>query len=576
MGKAIKVLVVEDSEDDTRLAMLTLRRAGFEPQYRRVEDADSLLAAISDEPWDAVLSDSRLPTFSGVDALRLFRKSGLDIPFIFVSGTMGEETAVEAMKAGASDYVMKENMARLAPALERELQQAAMRAERRQAQLDRDRHFDLLQAIADNTKAVIYAKDLHGRYLMVNRRFLDLFHLDAEAVIGKNDSELFPPQTASALRSVDRRVVVAKAPITEEEVVPNDDGPRTYVSVKSPLRDRDGRVLGVFGISTDISERKRSEDALRASEERTRLIIDAALDAVVTIDADGVIIEWNPQAEISFGWQRGEAIGRPLTDTIIPPRFHDAHRRGLLRYQKTREANVLNQRIELAALHRDGHEFPVELTITPIRSGLTLVFSAFVRDITERKLAESRLQEQVQRLSLLDQIARAIGERQDLASIYSVALGSLEQRLPLDFACMCRYDALDRTLTVAQLGERSEALGVELALGDGAALPLDEAALARCLHGGVLHESDTAQLDSAFAWRLAGGGLHSLVIAPLQAEGRTLGALLCARKRVNAFSTADREFLRQLSAHVALAAQHAQLHASLQRAYDDLRRQMPR
>ena len=136
MGKTIKVLVVEDSEDDTRLAMLTLRRAGFEPSYRRVQDADSLLAAISEERWDAVLSDSRLPTFSGVEALRLFRKSGLDIPFIFVSGTIGEETAVEAMKAGASDYVMKQNLARLAPVMERELQQAVIRAEHRHAQIE--------------------------------------------------------------------------------------------------------------------------------------------------------------------------------------------------------------------------------------------------------------------------------------------------------------------------------------------------------------------------------------------------------------------------------------------------------
>jgi PAS domain S-box-containing protein len=575
MGKAIKVLVVEDSEDDTQLAMLTLRRAGFDPHYRRVQDADSLLAAISEERWDAVLSDSRLPAFSGVEALRLFRKSGLDIPFIFVSGTIGEETAVEAMKAGASDYVMKENLARLAPALERELQQTEVRAERRQAQRDRDRHLDLLQAIADNTEAVIYAKDLQGRYLLANRRFLEQFHVGSETVIGKNDSELFPPDTASALRSVDRRVVVAKAPVTEEEVVPNDDGPRTYLSVKCPLRDRDGRVLGVFGISTDITERKRAEDALRASEERTRLIIDAALDAVVTIDADGVIIEWNPQAEISFGWQRGEVIGRTLTDTIIPPRYHDAHRRGLLRYQKTREANVLNQRIELTAVHRDGHEFPIELAITPIRSGLTLAFSAFVRDITERKLAESRLQEQVQRLSLLDQIACAIGQRQDLTSIYQVALGSVES-LPMDFACVCRYDALDRTLTVTQVGEHSQALATELALGEGAALPLDDDALTRCLRGELIHEPDTAQLDSGFAQRLAGGSLRSLVIVPLQAEGRALGALLTARRQANAFSPADREFLRQLSAHVALAAQHAQLHASLQRAYDDLRRQMPR
>ena len=145
--KALKVLLVEDSEDDARLAIRVLRSAGFDPSYRRVQDAATLRAVIDAEPWDAVLSDFRLPSFSGVEALRIFRESGLDIPFIFVSGTIGEETAVEAMKAGASDYVMKQNLARLAPALERELGQAVIRAQHRQAQVDleltRDRYVDL-------------------------------------------------------------------------------------------------------------------------------------------------------------------------------------------------------------------------------------------------------------------------------------------------------------------------------------------------------------------------------------------------------------------------------------------------
>jgi DNA-binding NtrC family response regulator len=121
VSKAIRVLVVEDSEDDTQLAMLELGRGGFEPTCRRVQDAAGLKAALGEEPWDVVLCDFRLPSFSGVEALRLFRASGLDIPFIFVSGVIGEETAVEAMKAGASDYVMKENLARLVPTVEREL-----------------------------------------------------------------------------------------------------------------------------------------------------------------------------------------------------------------------------------------------------------------------------------------------------------------------------------------------------------------------------------------------------------------------------------------------------------------------
>ncbi|HEY1391748.1 MAG TPA: ATP-binding protein, partial [Methylibium sp.] len=147
MSKPIKVLVVEDSEDDTRLAMLALRRGGFAPTWRRVQDAEGLKKAMAEECWDIVLSDFRLPDFTGVEALHIFRGSGLDIPFIFVSGTIGEETAVEAMKAGASDYVMKQSTARLAAVVRRELEQAVIRAQHRQAQIDleltRDRYIDL-------------------------------------------------------------------------------------------------------------------------------------------------------------------------------------------------------------------------------------------------------------------------------------------------------------------------------------------------------------------------------------------------------------------------------------------------
>nr|WP_316639538.1 response regulator [uncultured Roseateles sp.] len=147
MSKDVKILVIEDSEDDAQLTLLALKRGGFKPQHRRVQDAAALRAALSQERWDAVLADFSLPRFSGVEALNIFRTTELDIPFIFVSATIGEETAVAAMKAGASDYVMKQNIARLAPVLERELEQALIRAQHRQAQLDlkrsHDRYMDL-------------------------------------------------------------------------------------------------------------------------------------------------------------------------------------------------------------------------------------------------------------------------------------------------------------------------------------------------------------------------------------------------------------------------------------------------
>lgn len=135
-AQPIKVLAVEDSENDARLAMRLLRRAGFAPEFHRVQDLAALQSALVQGPWDAVISDFSMPGFSGLEALSTFRSSGLDIPFIFVSGTIGEETAVVAMKAGANDYVMKDNMSRLAPVLERELVQAARRAAHREAEAE--------------------------------------------------------------------------------------------------------------------------------------------------------------------------------------------------------------------------------------------------------------------------------------------------------------------------------------------------------------------------------------------------------------------------------------------------------
>jgi PAS domain S-box-containing protein len=339
--------------------------------------------------------------------------------------------------------------------------------------------------------------------------------------------------------------------------------------IPGPL-DADGKGRW-FSTLQDVTEAKRAAEGLRASEERTRLIIDTALDAVVTMDDTGAITGWSPQAETTFGWPRDEALGRALADTIIPERYRADHHLGLARYLATGEARVLNKRIELAALHRDGREFPIDLSITPIRTGTSLGFSAFVRDITDRKQAQERLQAQLERLTLLDQITRAIGERQDLQSIYQVAIRSLEERLPVDFGCVCRYDAAGEALTVIRVGANSHALAMALAMGEEAGIPIDRNGLSRCVRGELVHEPDIRDVPFPFAQRLARGGLRAVVLAPLQSESRVFGVLVVARKEPESFSSADCEFLRQLSAHVALAAQQAELHGALQQAYDELR-----
>ncbi len=147
-------------------------------------------------------------------------------------------------------------------------------------------------------------------------------------------------------------------------------------------------ITNFVALALESLERGRMESALRESEERTRLIVENALDAVITMDMAGHITGWNPKAEKIFGWSPEEALGRPLVSLIVPQQFREAHNSGLENFRKTGEGVVLNKRLEISALHRDGHEFPVELAISPIQSQAGVTFSAFIRNITDRKQTE--------------------------------------------------------------------------------------------------------------------------------------------------------------------------------------------
>jgi len=167
-------------------------------------------------------------------------------------------------------------------------------------------------------------------------------------------------------------------------------------------------------------ELRRHVMELEQAEARTRLVIESTLDAVVTTDAFGRVTGWNPHAEQIFGWRRDEILGRPLSDTVIPERYRAQHEEGLARFRATGEGQLFHRRIEIQALHRTGREFPVELTIAPLRLGDTLAFSAFVRDITERV----RLEEQLRQAQKMDAVGRlAGGVAHDFNNLLTVILG---------------------------------------------------------------------------------------------------------------------------------------------------------
>ncbi len=192
-------------------------------------------------------------------------------------------------------------------------------------------------------------------------------------------------------------------------------------------------------------------------------------------------------------------------------------------------------------------------------------------DITARKIAERKAHAQLTCLALLNQITRAVGERQDLPSIFQVVIRTLEDQLPIDCACICLYDPIDNLLTVASVGIKSQPLALELVLTEQARIAIDANGLSRCVRGQLVYEPDISAVQFPFPQRLARGGLRALVAAPLLVENQVFGALLVARRETQSFSSGECEFLRQLSEHVALAAHQSQLYGSLQKAYEDLR-----
>jgi len=195
-----------------------------------------------------------------------------------------------------------------------------------------------------------------------------------------------------------------------------------------------------------------------------------------------------------------------------------------------------------------------------------------VRERTaELEKAGEKLQAQLARLHLLHQITRAIGERQDIQSIFQVVIRTLEEHLPVDFCCICLYDPAENCVIVTSVGSHSEALAMELAMTARARIEIDQNGLSQCVQGRLVYEPDITQVPFPFAQRLARGALTSMVAAPLLVESKVFGVLIAARRQAHSFSSGECEFLRQASEHVALAAHQAQLYSALQQAYDDLR-----
>jgi PAS domain S-box-containing protein len=391
MKKPINVLLVEDNEGDAELLKRMLKKGDYVAQCRRVETQEAFTGALDERTWDLILCDYRLPGFSGREALDIYKKREPDFPFIFVSGTMGEEVAVDAMTKGAHDYVMKNNLARLIPAIERELKESKVRIERRQAMEALRASESSMQAILHSTADGILAVSGENKVLYANEQFAQMWKIPQELLSSKDDSVLLQhvlDQLVDPEVFLKRVQELYKSTEDVFDTLNFKDG-RAFERLSRPLMDGEvprGRVWSF----RNITERKRSEERLRASEAYHRTLTEAAPDALAIVDTTGALAFASPKVIDMFGIPPEQMIIGKSILTWISPEDHGMIEK---RLQEIFIGRWIPGPREVRFLKHDRTLFWGEINSSPIadEAGKTVGLLIVCRDISERKQAEEAL-----------------------------------------------------------------------------------------------------------------------------------------------------------------------------------------
>jgi PAS domain S-box-containing protein len=271
MDNNLKILMVEDIPSDAELILREIKKSKIRFTERIVDTREDYVMAINNFHPDIILSDYSLPSFDGMSALSIAKEMVPTIPFILVTGSLNEETAVEVMKAGADDYVIKEHIARLGTAIKKAIEKMEMIRINIQAEEKLAWEQYLNKTFIENIPDSIYIKDLESRFIRINKTMTELFRLDDPLLaLGKSDHDFFKREHAQEAYKDEQEIISTGIPIIgKEEIETWPDRPPTWVSTtKMPLRDTNGNIIGTFGISRDITERKRVEAELVKAKEK--------------------------------------------------------------------------------------------------------------------------------------------------------------------------------------------------------------------------------------------------------------------------------------------------------------------
>jgi PAS domain S-box-containing protein len=415
-------LHLEDNPGYTELVHSKLDAEGFETEILRVETREDFQAALEQGGYDLIIADYFLPTYDGLKALKLAQQRQPEIPILLVSGTIGEEAAIESLKAGATDYVLKHWPERLIPAVRRALREAEERKSRVQAETTlfrREKHF---RAISENSLDVVSLLDQEGVLTYNSPSLHRVLGYQPEELLGQSAFSLIHPDDLARVQEDLRKCIATpQATTTSKFRVRNKDGNWRYLEAICKSFLDDPEVAGVVVNSRDVSERHLVEQALRESEQRFRQLFEDSPDAVLVHDTQGNVLDANLAAARLHGLEREKLAGMNIA-SLVPQ-----DDREVVLAQFARLAKGELQQLEWKSISANGWLLPVEIRTSLIDYSGKPALLLHMRDISERKKAEEALRSmeqelrQAQKMEAIGQLAGGVAH--DFNNILTVIQG---------------------------------------------------------------------------------------------------------------------------------------------------------
>jgi PAS domain S-box-containing protein len=557
----LRVLIVEDNPADAELMILRLNHEGFHLDWQRVETEPDYLKAL-DTPRDLILSDWILPQFSGQRALQLLIERGLEVPFILVSGGIGEETAVAVMRQGAADYIKKDRMDRLGQAVKNALEQKRLKDENKQAMQALSASEAKLRGLFASMQDLVLVLDREGTYREIAPTHPDLLVRPAQELLGKRLQDVFPAdQAAEFIRVIQQVLNTQQTRYIEYKLLIQNRLVWFETSI-SPMSDQN-----VIWVARDISERKQAQAQIQLQA----AALASTANAIVITDHAGKI-EWvNPAYTALTGYAAKEVIGQN-------PRILKSGKQDQLFYQQLWQTILAGQtwQGELVNKRKDGSFYNEEQTISPLREadGQISKFIGIKQDITRRKQTEQSLWDLLQIQSQIAALGRELADTRDLTTICQISYRTLKQMVDVAYFSIALMNADKLSLQVVYTIQEDVELDphtypiLDLANSQPSAICI------RTIQGRKpIVSTNRAEIQNGPVSSMGGKNgqeMRSACCLPMLAEDQVIGLIGLQSAQENAYTPEDLEWLGIMANQVGLSIQNAMYYSTIQQRVDEL------